>query len=109
MLDGRSRRGPRPQRQDRNLRAQGQTLAAIADALNLDGVPTAQGGARWHPSTIRSVLGRVASIQYRDADWAETDVEAERDPQRVGPGTDRGGLDGQACDDGTESLRAMAT
>ncbi len=56
MLDGRSRRGPRPQRQDRNLRAQGLTLAAIADSLNFDGVPTAQGGARWHPSINAEAL-----------------------------------------------------
>lgn len=92
----------------RNLRAQGLTLAAIADSLNFDGVPTAQGGARWHPSTIRSVLGRVAAIQNRDADRAKTDVEAERDHQRVGPGTDRGGLDGQARDFGTGPLQATA-
>lgn len=37
-------------------RERGMTLAAIADALNSEGVPTAQGGARWHPSTVRSVL-----------------------------------------------------
>ena len=30
--------------------------STIARALNADGVPTAHGGARWHPSTIRAVV-----------------------------------------------------
>ena len=34
------------------------TLAAIAETLNADGVPTVQGGARWHASTIRAILRR---------------------------------------------------
>ena len=37
-------------------REQGQDLAAIAEGLNRDGVPTAQGGQRWYPSTVRAVL-----------------------------------------------------
>lgn len=37
-------------------RADGQTLRAIADGLNTDGVPTARGGARWYPSTVRAAL-----------------------------------------------------
>jgi DNA invertase Pin-like site-specific DNA recombinase len=37
-------------------RAERRSLAAIASALNADRVPTAQGGARWHPSTVRAVL-----------------------------------------------------
>lgn len=37
-------------------RQQAKTLAAISDGLNSDGVPTAQGGARWYPSTVRAVL-----------------------------------------------------
>ena len=37
-------------------RSKGLTLAAIASGLNEDGVPTAQGGARWYPSTVRAVL-----------------------------------------------------
>lgn len=43
----------------RSLREQGATLAAIAATLNDDGTPTAQGGARWHPSTVRGVLRRA--------------------------------------------------
>lgn len=37
-------------------RDEGRTLAAIADGLSADGVPTAQGGQRWYPSTVRAVL-----------------------------------------------------
>jgi hypothetical protein len=37
----------------------GQSLSQIARGLNADRVPRAHGGARWWPSTIRSVLNRV--------------------------------------------------
>lgn len=37
----------------------GLTLAAIAAALNRDGVPTAKGGLRWYPSTVAHVLRSV--------------------------------------------------
>jgi DNA invertase Pin-like site-specific DNA recombinase len=37
-------------------RQRGDTLAAIAERLNRDGVATAHGGARWHPSTVSAVL-----------------------------------------------------
>ena len=37
-------------------REQGRTLASIAEGLNRDGVPTAQGGLRWYASTVRAVL-----------------------------------------------------
>lgn len=37
-------------------RAAGQSLRTIADALNADGVPTAQGGRRWYASTVRNAL-----------------------------------------------------
>jgi DNA invertase Pin-like site-specific DNA recombinase len=43
-------------RRIRNERAKRRSLAAIATALNDDKVPTAHGGARWHASTVRSVL-----------------------------------------------------
>jgi hypothetical protein len=36
--------------------ARGASLADIARRLNRDGVPTAQGGSRWWPSTVRVVL-----------------------------------------------------
>ena len=37
-------------------RGEGLTLAAIADGLNADEIPTAQGGRRWWPSTVRAAL-----------------------------------------------------
>jgi DNA invertase Pin-like site-specific DNA recombinase len=37
----------------RAARASGLTLAAIADELNAEGVPTPAGGKRWHPTTVR--------------------------------------------------------
>jgi DNA invertase Pin-like site-specific DNA recombinase len=40
----------------RRRRKAGKSLAAIAEELNRDGVPTAHGGARWYPSTVRAVL-----------------------------------------------------
>jgi len=43
------------------LRQQGATLAAIADQLNADQIPTARGGVRWYPNTIRAILAREAA------------------------------------------------
>ena len=40
-------------------RAAGATHAAMAEALNAAGVPTAHGGQRWYPSTVRAVLRSV--------------------------------------------------
>jgi DNA invertase Pin-like site-specific DNA recombinase len=40
----------------RHRRSAGATLAAIAEELNRERVPTAQGGAQWYPSTVRAVL-----------------------------------------------------
>jgi DNA invertase Pin-like site-specific DNA recombinase len=37
-------------------RAAGVSLPKIAEGLNRDAVPTAQGGARWYASTVRAVL-----------------------------------------------------
>jgi hypothetical protein len=36
----------------------GRSLRQIADCLNADNVPTAHGGERWWPSTVRAVLLR---------------------------------------------------
>jgi DNA invertase Pin-like site-specific DNA recombinase len=41
-------------------RARGWTLQRIADSLNSAAVPTAQGGALWHPATVRAVLKSLA-------------------------------------------------
>src|SRR5262245_58235368 len=40
----------------RDLRRESATLQSIADVLTAEGVPTAQGGARWYPGTVRGVL-----------------------------------------------------
>lgn len=40
-------------------REAGQSLRAIADGLNEDEVPTAQGGSRWYASTVSGVLRSV--------------------------------------------------
>jgi DNA invertase Pin-like site-specific DNA recombinase len=42
-------------------RSRGATLAAIADELDANGIPTAQGGRRWYPATVAAVL-RSASL-----------------------------------------------
>jgi Recombinase len=41
-------------------RARGGSLRAIAESLNRDAVPTAQGGVQWHTSTVRGILARSA-------------------------------------------------
>ena len=41
-------------------RDRGDSLRAIAESLNRDNVPTAQGGARWHAATVRGILARSA-------------------------------------------------
>jgi hypothetical protein len=40
----------------RRERKAGRSLAAIADDLNRDAVPTAQGGRQWWQTTVRAVL-----------------------------------------------------
>jgi hypothetical protein len=44
----------------RAAHAAGGSLAQIARELNAAGTPTAHGGARWWPSTVRAVLDRIA-------------------------------------------------
>jgi DNA invertase Pin-like site-specific DNA recombinase len=39
------------------MRERGDSLQAIADALNADGVPTRRGGALWRPSSVQAALG----------------------------------------------------
>jgi len=40
-------------------RTTGASLRMIADGLNADAIPTAQGGRRWHASTVRAALQRA--------------------------------------------------
>jgi len=44
----------------RRERAAGKSLAAIANGLNADRIPTAQGGRRWYPATVRYTLKRTS-------------------------------------------------
>jgi DNA invertase Pin-like site-specific DNA recombinase len=39
-------------------RAKGESLRAIAESLNADGVATAQGGREWYAATVRGILNR---------------------------------------------------
>ena len=41
----------------------GRSLQRIADGLTADGVPTAQGGARWYATTVRGVLSYAGAAQ----------------------------------------------
>lgn len=43
----------------RLLRSNGRSYGAIAKMLNNEGVPTAQGGAKWYASTVRAALMRT--------------------------------------------------
>jgi DNA invertase Pin-like site-specific DNA recombinase len=43
----------------RRERTAGKSLAQIANGLNADRIPTAQGGRRWYPTTIRHTLNRT--------------------------------------------------
>jgi DNA invertase Pin-like site-specific DNA recombinase len=52
-------------------RSAGMTLTAIADGLTSDGIPTAQGGARWYASTVANVLRSLAL----DADAARRPLQ----------------------------------
>jgi len=47
----------------RARRRRGATLQAICDRLNADGVPTANGGAFWRPTSLRTVLRTVKPRQ----------------------------------------------
>jgi DNA invertase Pin-like site-specific DNA recombinase len=47
-------------RRIKRQRNAGKTFASIADGLNRDGVPTAQGGREWYPATVRAVLRRTS-------------------------------------------------
>lgn len=51
----------------RAWRAEGWTLREMAAALNAGNVATKRGGARWHASTIQSVLGNGIHDQPRTA------------------------------------------
>jgi hypothetical protein len=41
-------------------RGRGGSFRAIADRLNREGIPTAQGGKQWYAATVRGVLLRTS-------------------------------------------------
>jgi DNA invertase Pin-like site-specific DNA recombinase len=47
-------------RRIQHQRERGDSLRAIAESLNQDNVPTAQGGAQWYAATVRGILARSA-------------------------------------------------
>lgn len=46
-------------------RAAGKSLPAIAQGLDSDAIPTAQGGRRWYASTVRAVLNRTTQGGFK--------------------------------------------
>jgi DNA invertase Pin-like site-specific DNA recombinase len=46
-------------------RRRGRSFRAIAEALNLDGIPTGQGGKRWYAATVRAVALRAERPKRR--------------------------------------------
>ena len=66
----------------RRERAAGATFQAIADGLDRDGIPTAQGGRRWHAATVRDVIR--ASERRTMRGTAEVSAEVGRDHHGTG-------------------------
>ena len=56
---------PRTAGRIRAMSGKGESLSEIARALNAGAVPTAHGGRRWYPSTVRAVLGKYDSRRSR--------------------------------------------
>jgi hypothetical protein len=48
-------------------RARGDSLREIAESLNHDRVPTAQGGKKWYAATVRHVLLRTSLVRFPSA------------------------------------------
>lgn len=60
----------------------GESYKSIADDLNRNKVPTAQGGACWHPATVRKILlSTSASAMERSA----SAPKAQEPPKRLRP------------------------
>jgi DNA invertase Pin-like site-specific DNA recombinase len=52
---------------------QGLSLGAIANQLNVEGIPTAQGGAKWYPATVRKIA-MAGHAQATDTAVSDTGV-----------------------------------
>lgn len=56
----------------------GRSLPAIGEGLELDQVPTARGGTRWHPSTVQAVLQSMAAAPLMLGPGAVQRIKSER-------------------------------
>ena len=90
----------------RQERAAGATLQAIADGLDRDGVPTAQGGRCWHAATVRDVLRSPA---HRTATRTSRVVRIRRSDDRSGRGPSIEADDRCASGTGTPWVAAWAS
>jgi peptidoglycan hydrolase-like protein with peptidoglycan-binding domain/DNA invertase Pin-like site-specific DNA recombinase len=81
------------------MRGEGMTLQAIADALNEEGVPTLRGGTKWRPSSVQAAAG------YKRR--RKNDVSNLPPPNGRAAGGDAGAGE-QASDAGGEQGRAEA-
>ena len=52
-------------RRIRTMRDKGQTLQAIADTLNREGIPTLRGGKEWRPSSVQNAAGYKRPVKKR--------------------------------------------
>ena len=55
----------------KGLRTRGHSLAKIAERLNSEGVATAQGGAKWYPSSVKAVLEVKGNVHLDDREPEE--------------------------------------
>jgi DNA invertase Pin-like site-specific DNA recombinase len=46
----------------KKMRSRGASYRAIAETLDAQGVPAAQGGKRWYPATVRKVLAAQRQV-----------------------------------------------
>lgn len=76
-----------------SMRGTGKTLRAICDALNEEGVATAQGAMRWWPETVRGIAmaaersgdaGQRASARARDGQTGEARTRRYEDAVATG-------------------------
>ena len=63
---------PHLKRRIADMREEGMTLQAIADALNAEGVPTLRGGSEWRPSSVQAAAGYRRPKKGRSSAKAET-------------------------------------
>lgn len=89
LCDAWPRRGRPPRIDDRVVarivrqRNSGWTFAAIAGALNADGIETVHGGARWWPATVRKIL--LHAERSKGSTKVPADIEKPRERSSPSP------------------------